>query len=70
MKTNEELNALREEVEALSEKLRALSEDELAQVTGGFSMKQKLLPHDIVIGTQLGVKPSSKTVETTFDAVT
>ena len=35
MKTNEELNALKEEVEALNKKLAELSEDELQQVSGG-----------------------------------
>ena len=35
MKTNEELNALKEEMEALSRKLTELTEDELAQVAGG-----------------------------------
>ena len=34
MKTQEELNALKEEVEALNAKLSALSEEELAQVSG------------------------------------
>ena len=36
MKTQEELNALREEVEALNKKLAELTEEELKQVTGGF----------------------------------
>ena len=35
MKTEEELNALREEVEALNKKLAELTEEELKQVTGG-----------------------------------
>ena len=35
MKTEEELNALKEEVETLSKKLCELNEEELAQVTGG-----------------------------------
>ena len=35
MKTQEELNALKEEVEALNKKLAALSEDELRAVAGG-----------------------------------
>ena len=36
MKTEEELNALKEEVEALSKKLAGLTEEELAQISGGF----------------------------------
>ena len=39
MKTKEELNTLKEEVETLSKKLAELTEDELAQISGGFSMK-------------------------------
>ena len=35
MKTNEELNALKNEVETLNKKLAELSEEELEQVTGG-----------------------------------
>ena len=35
MKTNEELNALKEEVEALNKKLAELTDEELAQVAGG-----------------------------------
>ena len=35
MKTQEELNALKEEVETLNEKLKELTEEELAQVSGG-----------------------------------
>ncbi len=35
MKTQEELNALKEEVEALNKKLAELSEEELAEVAGG-----------------------------------
>ena len=38
MKTQEELNALKEEVETVSRKPQALSDDELEQVTGGGSM--------------------------------
>ena len=37
MKTEEELNALKEEVETVNKKLAELSEDELMQVTGGFA---------------------------------
>ena len=35
MKTEEELNALKEELEALNKKLADLTEEELAQVNGG-----------------------------------
>ncbi len=35
MKTQEELNALKEEIEALEKKLAELSEEELMRVTGG-----------------------------------
>ena len=35
MKTQEELNALKEEVETVSKKLHELTEEELEQVTGG-----------------------------------
>ncbi len=35
MKTQEELNALKEEVETLNKKLAELTEEELAQVSGG-----------------------------------
>lgn len=35
MKTQEELNAIKEEVEAVNQKLQELTEDELAFVTGG-----------------------------------
>ena len=37
MKTKEELNALKEEVETVSKKLHELTEEELAQVSGGFT---------------------------------
>lgn len=40
MKTQEELDALKEEVEALRKKLAELSEEELAQVAGG----EKFIP--------------------------
>ena len=38
MKTREELNELKEEVEALSRKLSELSEDEMNEVTGGYTI--------------------------------
>ena len=38
MKTKEELEQLKEEVEALNEKLVELSDEELSQVTAGFSL--------------------------------
>ncbi len=36
MKTQEELNALKEEVETLKKKLAELNEEELEQVAGGY----------------------------------
>ena len=48
MKTQEELNALKEEVETLDKKLAELADDELAQVIGGSTcysdLRQGLLP--------------------------
>ena len=38
MKTQEELNALKEEVVTLNEKLKELTEEELKQVTGGYDI--------------------------------
>ena len=38
MKTKEELNALKEEVENVNRKLHELTEEELAQVSGGFTI--------------------------------
>ena len=38
MKTKEELNALKEEIETLNKKLAELTEEELAQVSGGFTI--------------------------------
>ena len=35
MKTNEEINALKEEVETLNKKLAELSDEELTQISGG-----------------------------------
>ena len=37
MKTQEELNALKEEVETLNKKLAELSEEDLEQVSGGIA---------------------------------
>ena len=37
MKTKEELNALKEEVETLNKKLHELTDEELEQVSGGFT---------------------------------
>ena len=37
MKTKEELNALKEEVETLNKKLAELTEEELSQVSGGWT---------------------------------
>ena len=39
MKTEKELNELKEEVENLKKKLAELSEDELKQVTGGIGVR-------------------------------
>ena len=39
MKTQEELNAIKEEIEALNKKLAELTEEELEQVTGGILPK-------------------------------
>ena len=38
MKTKEELNTQKEEVETVNKKLHELTEEELAQVTGGFTI--------------------------------
>lgn len=43
MKTNEEINALKEEVETVSKKLHELNEEELSQVSGGFENLIKLI---------------------------
>ena len=43
MKTEEELNALKEEVEALNKKLAELTEEELQQVAGGMSNLPSIL---------------------------
>ena len=40
MKTQEELNALKEEVVTLNEKLHELTEEELAQVSGGVAKRR------------------------------
>ena len=42
MKTQEELNALKEEVENMTKKLAELTEEELEQVTGGTTGEVKL----------------------------
>lgn len=52
MKTNEELNALKNEVEELKEKLAELNEDELKQVVSGVSLlEEKLLQNPAIEGT-------------------
>ena len=38
MKSKEELNALKEEVETQDEKIKELTDEELAQVSGGFTI--------------------------------
>ena len=45
MKTQEELNALKEEVVTLNKKLQELTEEELEQVTGG---SPKLIPSPLL----------------------
>ena len=47
MKTQEELNILKEEVETLNRKLAELTEDELAQVCGGGVPIGRLVPRDV-----------------------
>ena len=59
MKTKEELNALKQEVEALNKKLAELSEDELKQVSGGGSMKQKILPQNLDIEAAAYAAPTA-----------
>ena len=59
MKTKEELNALKEEAETLIKKLAELSEDELKQVSGGGSMKQKILPRNLDIEAAACVAPTA-----------
>ena len=44
MKTQEELNALKEEVENVRKKLAELTEEELAQVTGGVYVPPSVHP--------------------------
>ena len=49
MKTQEELNALKEEVETLNKKLAELSEEELAQVVGGTENNSTIVKDDDVV---------------------
>ena len=44
MKTKEELNTIKEEVEAVRGKLVELTDDELAEVAGGSTDKNGVLP--------------------------
>ena len=53
MKTKEELNALKTEVEELNAKLSELSEEELDEVSGGFTFRGQVA--DIVIGSAMGM---------------
>ena len=56
MKTQEELNALKEEVETLNEKLKELTDEELAQVNGGTDEKSgPLIAAGSVIAAGLAV---------------
>ena len=43
MKTQEELNAIKEEVETLNKKLTELTDEELEQVTGGYNEYARFL---------------------------
>lgn len=43
MKTEEELNAIKEEVETLNKKLEELTEEELEQVNGGVKLDAERL---------------------------
>ena len=45
MKTEEELNGIKEEYENLSRKLSELSEDELLQITGGNGVDPSKIPY-------------------------
>lgn len=49
MKTEEELNSLKEEIKSLNQKLSALTEDELAQVTGGVLLRPRPMIWDISV---------------------
>ena len=49
MKTQEELNALKEEAETVNRKLAELTEEELSQVTGGISNEGGLVIPTIVL---------------------
>ena len=55
MKTQEELNALKEEVVTLNEKLKELTEEELAQVTGGIKKAAIALATGMIIEAKTGV---------------
>ena len=44
VKTQEELNALKEEVETVNEKLQELTEEEIAQVSGGLRPEPAVPP--------------------------
>lgn len=49
MKTQEELNALKEEVETVSRKLHELTDEELEQVTGGQAKKARAAVAQVVV---------------------
>ena len=59
MKTKEELTALKEEIKTLNKKLAELTEEELAQVSGGGSMKQKILPQNLDIEAAAYAAPTA-----------
>ena len=46
MKTEEELNALKEEVETVNRKLHEMTDEELEQVTGGRMQTLETRPED------------------------
>ena len=50
MKTQEELNALKEEVESLNKKLAELTDEELAQVSGGAAGSVQFFNENKVFG--------------------
>ena len=54
MKTQQELNALKEEFEALHKKLAELSEEELEQVSGGIAKGRRYWNKDIDVAEFLG----------------
>ena len=56
MKTQEELDALKEEFEALNKKLSELTDDELAQVTGGQAKKARAAVAEVAVAQVAAAK--------------